>query len=270
MLLLLALAPACAFAAAPVTLDRDVNDISHWLQPKNAANPNERSIELANPKNERIIRIITLDTGSGGIFRFLGQRATSAVVRVAVDGGEARIVDIGGAKAVSITLSPPTAATITIIAKGDVEGATWSMWKPNVLEDKKRSETLIVGIFAGATLVMALWLAGLALYHGSWQPGWAAISLGALVVLLLTGSVITVSPEFALVTGAVMIASRHPFPLDLSGLRLQPSQHGGLLRRRQLLRSWALRSSPRLASAMPLRFCPFWLLPRLVPPSRLR
>ncbi len=207
MLLLLALAPACAFAAAPVTLDRDVNDISHWLQPKNAAAPNERSIELANPKNERVIRIITLETGSGGIFRFLGQRATSALVRVAADGGEARIVDIGGAKAVSIMLNPLTAATITIIAKGDVEGATWSMWKPDVLEDKKRSETLIVGIFAGATLVMALWLAGLALYYGSWQPGWAAISLGALVVLLFTGSVITVSPEFALVTGAVMIAA---------------------------------------------------------------
>jgi len=207
VLLLLALAPACVFAAAPVTLDRDVNDISHWLQPKNAANPNERSIELANPKNERIHRIITLDTGPGGIFRFLGQGATSAVSGVAIDGGEARVVDIGGAKAVSLHLNPLTTATITIVAKGNVEGAAWSMWKPDVLADKKQSETLIVGILAGATLVMAIWLGGLALYYGSWQPGWAAISLGALVVLLLTGSVITVSPETALVTGAVMIAA---------------------------------------------------------------
>lgn len=206
-MLLLALAPACVFAAAPITLDRDVSDITHWLQPKGGADASERTIELANPTNKRIHRIITLDKGSAGIFRFLGQGATSAITGIAIEGGEASLVDVGGARAASVYLNPLAITKITIVAKGDVEGATWNMWKAEVLAAKKQSETLIVGVLAGAAAIMAIWLGSLALYYSSWQPGWAAISLGALVILLLTGAVITVSPEFVLITGAVMIAS---------------------------------------------------------------
>lgn len=206
MVLLLALALGRAFAAAPVTLDRDVSDISHWLQPKSDATPNERMIELANPKNERIHRIVTLENSGSGIFRFLAPGANGAIESVAVKGGEASLVDVSGAKAVSVHLNPLTATEITIVARG-ADGAIWNMWKPDVLAGKAQSQTIVVGILAGAALMMAVWLGGLALYHGSWQPGWAALSLGALVVLLLTGAVVTVSPEFTLLTGAVMIAS---------------------------------------------------------------
>jgi diguanylate cyclase (GGDEF)-like protein/PAS domain S-box-containing protein len=206
-LLLLALAPACVFAAAPVTVDRDVSDITHWLQPKTDADENERTIELANPKNERVHRVVTLDKGAAGIFRFLGAGATSSIAAVSTDGGEASLVDVGGAKAASIYLKPLANTTITIVANGDTAGATWNLWKADVLAARKQSQTLIVGILAGATLIATIWLGGLALYYGSWQPGWAAISLGALAVLLLTGSVVTVAPELVLVTGAVMIAA---------------------------------------------------------------
>ena len=187
-LLLLALAPACVFAAAPITLDRDVSDITQWL--RSGADANERKVELANPTNKRVHRIVTLDAGSAGLFRFLGAGATSAIVGVAIEGGEATLVDIGGTKAASVDLNPLTTAKITIAAKGELDGVTWHIWKPEVLAAKKQSETLIVGILAGAAAVMAIWLASLALYYSSWQPGWAAVSLAALVVLLLTGSVI--------------------------------------------------------------------------------
>jgi diguanylate cyclase (GGDEF)-like protein/PAS domain S-box-containing protein len=215
LVLLLALAPAYVHAAAPVALERDVSDITPWVLPKvessgsAASDKKWLSIELANATNKTLHRIITLDTAGAGVFGFLSTAGLSRLVDAAAEGqgGEANVLDVGGGYAVEVRLAPLSKATVNLGAEGAVDHATWSIWKPEVLAARKQSATLITGLLAGAALVTASWLAGLALYYRSAQPAWAAVSLTALVVLILAGSVITVSTGALLMTGAVMVAA---------------------------------------------------------------
>ena len=214
LVLLLACAPALVHAAAPITLDRDVSDMTPWVTangepPAATVEPVWLRIELANAKNEDLHRVITMDSGASGIFRFLSRSAESELTGIRIEGetGQATLVDIGGGFAGEIYLKRLSRVAIQLEAKGALDRATWQIWKPEILGARKKSETLIMGVLAGAALVTAAWLAGLAFFHRSAQPAWAAVSLGALVVLILAGSVFTVSSGTLIITGSIMAAS---------------------------------------------------------------
>jgi diguanylate cyclase (GGDEF)-like protein/PAS domain S-box-containing protein len=214
LVLLLALGPA-GYAAAPVALDRDVSDITPWLTPAKVADlPSaDKSqwleIELANATNKPVNRVITVKSGGAGVFQFLSSSALGGLTEAAVagEGGEVALIDVGGGRAAQVHIKPLARATIRLRGPSMLEGATWSIWKPEVLTARKQADTLTTGILAGATLIATIWLAGLAFYHRTAQPAWGALALGALVVLLLAGQFLTLSPEALVITGATMVAA---------------------------------------------------------------
>jgi diguanylate cyclase (GGDEF)-like protein/PAS domain S-box-containing protein len=215
----LLLAPA-ALAVAPVSLDRDVVDLTPWLKPFDGGPAKPASdaesiekrwleLELANPTKDQLHRIVTVSSGSATVLRFLEDAGGLALFDVIDDqkSGRASLVDIGGGKGAELYLQPLTTATFALYTEGPTGKATWRMWKPEALVAAKQSDTLIVGLLAGALLVMAAWLAGLAVFRKSVEPAWAALSLGALIVLLLAGTVVSLPKPAQLIAGAVMIAA---------------------------------------------------------------
>ncbi|MCE9523679.1 MAG: EAL domain-containing protein [Alphaproteobacteria bacterium] len=211
-----------AFAAAPVSFDRDVSDMTPWLKPFEGAaetakpkaqdtdNANKRwlSLELANPTKQEIHRIVTLDPGAGGVLNFLNSSGPVGLFDVLEggEGGTASLIAVGGGKAADIRLTPLATSTVAFYSEGPIETATWRMWKPEALAAAKQTETLVLGLLAGAALAMVAWLSGLAVFRRSAEPAWAALSLTALIVLILGGSILPVPPQALYVTGAVMIA----------------------------------------------------------------
>lgn len=209
-----------AFAAAPVSYDRDVSDMTPWLKPLEAGAERETPVEadatkrwlaldLANPTKQELHRIITLDPGVGTILRFLDGAGPIGLFDAVADddAGSAALIDIGGVKAANIHLKPLGTSTIAFYSEGPIATAIWRMWKPEALAASKQTETLVLGLLAGAALVMLSWLAGLAVFRRSAEPAWAAVALVALIVLIL-GRVIVPLPQQVLhVTGALMMAA---------------------------------------------------------------
>lgn len=217
----LSLAPTAALAVAPVSLDRDVADLTPWLKPFDEAPPKTEAptsdavekrwleLELANPTKQQLHRIVTVESGSSGILRFLDGASTVGLFDVMADGedGKARLLDIGGGKAADIYLEPFATSTFALYSEGPAASATWRMWKPEALAASKQTETLLLGMLAGAVLAMAAWLAGLAVFRRSIEPAWAALSLGALIVLILGSAILPVPKPILHAVGAVMIAA---------------------------------------------------------------
>lgn len=205
-----------ANAAAPIRLDRDVSDITAWLEnfvpvvespdQVSAAKGTWHSIEIANPRQEPLQRIITIDDAGGGVLNFLVKGKSHRITSVQSQGEGARIqiLDIDGRKAAELTLEPLSKARFAVkLDQGDGIAA-WKLWKPNALAASKRTETLVMGLLSGALLVMMAWLAGLAVLRRSSEPAWAAGGLMCLLVLTL-GTSLAMMPDAAVtMTGAFL------------------------------------------------------------------
>jgi len=226
--LVLAFVALPGHAAAPLSLDRDVMDMTPWLHPLNDATAADGDVttepdagkrwlalDLVNPTNDDLHRIVTLEIPSGGIRRFLAGADRNGLFEVLASeedegekpGARAQIIDVGGAKAADLYLDPLAKATFALYSEGPLDGATWRLWKPEALAASKQSETLFMGLMAGAALAMSAWLFGLSVFRGAQEPAWAAIALGALVVLILGGSIYAIRVEALQVTGAILIAA---------------------------------------------------------------
>ncbi len=211
------LVAVAAHAAAPLPLDHDVSDVSPWLEPLNdvpgAAKPTAGKrwlgLELANPTKNELHRIVTLESAGGGILRFLGasQAAHLDDVMTVDEGASANMLEIGGGRAAEITLRPLATATFALYSEGNADGAVWRVWKPEALAAAKQTETLLMGLLAGAALALAAWLASLAVFRWSSEPAWAALALIALVALILGGAFMAVPPPALQVLAAIMIAA---------------------------------------------------------------
>ncbi|MDZ4741005.1 MAG: GGDEF and EAL domain-containing protein [Alphaproteobacteria bacterium] len=204
-----------AQAAAPILLDQGVSDITPWLQEafprdRQAADAGNASfvLELANPKRLLLHRIVTIDAGTGGIFRYLGGASELQLTAVMAQGqgSRAQLLDLGGVQAAELFLDPFAKASFTFATKGRQASASWKFWKPEILAASKRTETLVMGLLAGAALVMTAWLASLSVFRNSTQPAWAAGALAALIVLILGQSLLNVQKEVLQVSGSVMFA----------------------------------------------------------------
>ena len=142
LLAALTLAADAAFAAAPVSFDQDVSDMTPWLKPfagpKAAADTdktgdeNKRwlSLELTNPTKQELHRIITLEPGGSGVLRFLDGAGPAGLSDHMADGegGTAAMLNIGGSQAVDIRLSPLATSTFALYSEGPIATATWRMW----------------------------------------------------------------------------------------------------------------------------------------------
>lgn len=220
ILLALALLVGNVNAAAPISLDREVSDITPWLAPYVGAAPNAEiapgekppeafALELANPTKQELHRIVTIDMSAGRILRFLTAVPPQGFVDVLANGEAARatLIDLSGGKAAEIRLNPLSTATFAFYLKENTPTTKWRLWKPEVIAAAKRTETLLDGISAGAALVMAAWLAGLAVFRRSAEPMWASLSLGGLIVLILGGTVFQLPLPALQLTGALMVAA---------------------------------------------------------------
>jgi diguanylate cyclase (GGDEF)-like protein/PAS domain S-box-containing protein len=210
-----------AHAAAPISLDKDVSDITPWLKPlAESPSPIQASeggagdkrwlaLDLVNPTNLELHRIVTLESSSDGILRFLGGMSAGRLGDVMTDEekGRATMLDVGGERAADITLNPLATSTFALYSEGSIDSAVWRLWKPEALAASKQTETLLMGLLAGAALALAAWLIGLAIFRGSVEPAWAALALGALVVLILGGAFLAIPAEAQEVAGGVMIAA---------------------------------------------------------------
>ncbi len=212
--LVLAFAPLSAYAAAPVSFDRDVTDVTAWVEPykSEAAKTGGDewvALQFSNPTKQDLHRVITIESGAGGILQFVGIVADAGVTDVVVegDGGRATMLEAGSRKGIEIHLDGLTTATFAFRSQSANPTATWRLWKPEVFAATKRSETLLMGILAGAVLVMAAWLAGLAVLRNAGEPAWATVGLFALIFLILGQAVFALPAEAILMAGAIMVAS---------------------------------------------------------------
>lgn len=207
-----------ASATAPVSLDRDVSDITQWLEvfdPQNSDTERDGpaagkwlALELTNPRKVELHRIITIDQGTSGIARFLtahGDRQLLDVLSVG-EGSRTQLLDLGGSHAAEIFLDPFAKAKFAVRADEGASAVSWRIWKPQALGAARRSETLIMGLLTGAALVMMAWLSGLAVLRNALEPAWAAASLAALITLLLGQSLIGIPGPVMQVAGALMLA----------------------------------------------------------------
>jgi diguanylate cyclase (GGDEF)-like protein/PAS domain S-box-containing protein len=197
-----------------------VSDITPWLEPYVPASggtearpadpdPRWKSLEIANPKNERLHRIITLEAARSGILGFL---ATGGVQRidaaeVAGEGGRVRIVTIDGAKAVELFLEPLVTARFAVRVESANVPGIWKFWKPEALADFRRTNTLAMGVMSGALLVMVAWLAGLTVLRRAPEAGWAAAALAGLMLLVFGQAVLPLpAPVLVLAVAFTMAA----------------------------------------------------------------
>ena len=207
-----------AFATAPIRLERDVSDVTPWLEDYFPDADNAQSgqtikgkwlsLEIANPKKEALHRIITIDAGFGGILRFLEASSHHRILDVASEGEGSRIqiMQLGDRKVADLYLDPFAKSKFAVKTASDSATASWKFWKPEALAAAERSETLVMGLLAGAVMVMMAWLAALAILRNSAEPGWAAASLAALLFLIL-GQLLFKVPDQALkMGGAFMFA----------------------------------------------------------------
>lgn len=217
----LLLAAVVAYAAVPLSLDRDVTDVTPWLKPVNedtSARPDGNEgggdkrwlkLDLVNPTQQELHRILTLESASSGILRFLGGAPPVRLDEIMPEDekGRGTMLDIGGESAADLVLGPLEKANFIVYSEGPIETAVWRMWKPEALAASKQTETLLMGLLAGGALAVAAWLAGLAVFRRSAEPAWAALALGGLVLLLIGGSFLAMPPEALEVVGALMIAA---------------------------------------------------------------
>lgn len=218
-LILLAATAQPSQAAAPVRIEQDVSDITPWLEPYApaavAANAPARapddwkSLEIANPKQQELHRIITVDAQGEGALRFLSRGTTPRIVAVEVvgEGARMRIVTIDGRRAAELFLEPFATARFAVQVQDAGAAARWSFWKPQALSDSRRNETLVRGLLGGALLVMVAWLTGLAVLRNAWEPGWAAAGLACLVLLVLGELLLALPAGLMVMAGAGMFAA---------------------------------------------------------------
>lgn len=207
-----------ASATAPIRLERDVTDVSTWLEDFKPAEQEAgddaktrgrwHSIEIANPKKDVLHRIITVDARDGGILQFLAQGGTHRITAVQAVGEGARIqlLDIDGTKAAELFLEPLAKARFAVKVDEGASSAPWKFWKAEALAAAKRTETLVMGLLSGALLVMVAWLSGLAVLRGSREPAWAAAALGCLLLLILGQSIASLPDQVLLGLACLMFA----------------------------------------------------------------
>ncbi len=216
---LCSLLPSTAFAAAPIRIERNVSDVTPWLEPYTPVEPAPGdeaypdgkwgSLEIVNPKKEELHRIITVDAVGGGVLRFLatgGKHQISAVQAVG-EGGRIEMITLDGGVAAELFLEPFAKARFAVQVQGTGASAVWQFWKPEALASTKRNETLVMGLLSGALLVMVAWLAGLSVLRSSSEPAWAAFALACLVVLILGQTIVTLPSEALVMTGAALFAA---------------------------------------------------------------
>jgi diguanylate cyclase (GGDEF)-like protein/PAS domain S-box-containing protein len=215
----MAMASLPSHAAAPVRLEQDVSDITPWLEPyvpaATAASAPARatrdwkSLEIVNPKQEELHRIVTVGSKGQGALRFLSSGGNPEVVGAEVvgEGGRIRIISVDGRPAAELFLEPFATARFAIQVKGAGAASVWSFWKPEALAASQRSETLVMGLLGGALLVMVAWLTGLAVLRNTAEPGWAAAGLACLVTLILGQAVLALPSAVLAVAGAGMFAA---------------------------------------------------------------
>ena len=211
--LVLTFAPLSAHATAPLSFDRDVTDVTAWVQPytgeaAKAEGGEWVALKFSNPTKNSLDRVLTIETGAGGILNFVDP-ATAGVTDVVVDGegGRASLLEGSNRQGADVHLDALATATFAFTSNGPAPAATWRLWKPEAFAASKRSETLLMGVLAGAVLVMAAWLAGLAVLRNDAEPAWATIALGALIVLILGQAVFALPAEALMVAGAIMVAA---------------------------------------------------------------
>ena len=154
LILALVVGSYAVHAAAPVSLDRDVSDVTPWLRPfegtaanidaaKPASDKRWLALDLSNPTKQEAHRIITLDAGSGGLLRFLDPSGAADLSDVIADGegGKAEVIAIGGEKVVDLHLGPLSKTTIALYSEGPIGSATWLLWKPEVLAVSKQTHS---------------------------------------------------------------------------------------------------------------------------------
>ncbi|MEQ1754912.1 MAG: EAL domain-containing protein [Micropepsaceae bacterium] len=207
-----------ALATAPVRLERDVTDVSAWLEDYKPAEETAgddaktrgqwHSIEIANPKKEMLHRIIIVDARDDGILQFLSQGGTRRITAVQAvgDGARIQIISIDGTRAAELFLEPLAKARFAVKVEEGTAPAPWKFWKPEALAAAKRTETLVMGLLSGALLVMVAWLSGLAVLRRSREPAWAAASLGCLLFLILGQSIAELPDQVLLGLACLMFA----------------------------------------------------------------
>ena len=188
-----AIAPAEAASPQPtIPLDAPVIDLTRSLRPYDQA-PNAETAEpeswlafdLNNTGSQEISRIITFDGGNDAAFRFLyGDNRTAWLgLSVTGEGGQAQLQP-GGRRAMGeVSVVSGQTATFALRVRAPNKSAVWRLWQPEAYAAHQRLDTLMRGLLAGCLLAMAAWLAGLSVARRSRTQGWAAIALGASVVL---------------------------------------------------------------------------------------
>jgi diguanylate cyclase (GGDEF)-like protein/PAS domain S-box-containing protein len=217
MLLLGAFMPA--EAAAPVRLEQDVSDITPWLEPyvpaatgtsaPARAPADWKSLEITNPKQEELHRIITVSAGSQGTMRFLARGGSPEIIGVETvgEGARMRIIMQDGRQAAELHLEPFATARFAVQVKDAGPSSVWNFWKPEAIAASQRSNLLVMGLLSGALLVMVSWLTGLAVLRNAPEPAWAAAALTCLVVLVLGQAVLALPGALLMLFGAALIAA---------------------------------------------------------------
>ena len=219
-MLVVSLACASAEAAAPLRLERDVSDITPWLEPYVPAEEDDRtsarapddwrSLEITNPRQEELRRIVTVEAGADAILGALSAAGRPRLVSVEAvgEGARIRIIPREGLRVAEIVLDPLSTARFAFQVDQAAAGMTFKFWKPEALSTSQRSALLVMGLLSGALLVMVAWLIGLAVLRYSAEPAWAAAGLLCLVALVLGRTILPLpAPLLLIVTGAMFAAA---------------------------------------------------------------
>ena len=213
---MLSIGPARPAPADPsIPLNAPVIDLTRSLRPYDQSSVAETAeleswlaFDLSNPGGREMSRIVTFDNGGNGALRFLyGDDRTAWLDLTATsEGGRAALR--GNRHAVGeVSIAPGQTATFALRVRAPNSSSIWRLWQPEAFAAHQRLDVLMRGLLAGCVLAMAAWLAGLAVARASGAQGWAAIALGASVVLLLGDSVIALPTSVVAGAGGVFLAA---------------------------------------------------------------
>ncbi len=198
-----------------IPLAAPVIDLTRSLRPYDQGSPGETAeveswlaFDLTNPGSQEVARVVTFDNGGNGALRFLYADDRTAWLALTATGEGGRAELRGNRYTVGeVSVSPGQTATFAVRVRAPNRSGVWRLWQPEAYAAHQRLDTLMRGLLAGCVLAMAAWLAGLSVARRSGTQGWAAIALGASVVLLLGESVVPLPAPVTIGAGGLFLAA---------------------------------------------------------------